>query len=463
MERLYYYTSGIIFILLYFFLGEGVSENLIYISLINFVIVFCLLLRRRFGEGRVIYFRTDLLFLIFYYIVFFALYHGYVMGYNSLNSRWLSGFEHRTNHALCLSSIGLLSFGLGLSRVSNFRLGRRRLIIGISSKRSEVNFITAGLAVLLAVGLTYFLRFHLTDLVFEAYSGSQTGVVLVDGVFLVIQILAMMLAALVIYMRMYQGRFNFVSWIYMSLIAIWIGLLLLIGDRNSFFLIVIVFFGGYWTFISRVKFIYLALGIVCALFIYTFIEQTRKMDISGLLQGQEVMSELTSNRSSFFSEENSFFLSSVGVRATIYVVNELDGFYYGLFKLFGFLGMFPFLLGFLFSDIPFDTTSSYLTYKISGTNAAFGLGTNIVSDLYIDFGLFGVITLMYLLGNVVSLMNSSATREMSPYGLITYLIAVATISESVRYSYLFPLKYFFWSSLIYFGLKQIFFILHPND
>jgi len=82
-----------------------------------------------------------------------------------------------------------------------------------------------------------------------------------------------------------------------------------------------------------------------------------------------------------------------------------------------------------------------------GQSAPVGLGTTIVADIYLSFGLFGVIILMSLLGYVSKRLYKSSL-QLSYYSIIMYAAIASYAVFWVRSTYTDPLKAIIWCYLI---------------
>ena len=80
---------------------------------------------------------------------------------------------------------------------------------------------------------------------------------------------------------------------------------------------------------------------------------------------------------------------------------------------------------------------------------SFGLGTNLVGDVYLAFGLLGVIVLFYVLGRVVSYFYYKSYKD-SPTSLLVYSILFITAIIWTREAYFKPLQLILWSLAIFY-------------
>jgi hypothetical protein len=85
-----------------------------------------------------------------------------------------------------------------------------------------------------------------------------------------------------------------------------------------------------------------------------------------------------------------------------------------------------------------------------GLGKSWGTGTNIISDAFMDFGLFGVVIIMYLFGRFGGYAQIKAqTQITSVKWMFIYIITLAHFSELVRYGFDFPLRAIVWTFLLF--------------
>jgi hypothetical protein len=111
----------------------------------------------------------------------------------------------------------------------------------------------------------------------------------------------------------------------------------------------------------------------------------------------------------------------------------------------------PFLQRFtnmLFDIDPSSTTSSrFFTALQFGQNKGWGLGTNIVADVFLSFGLPGTILLLGALGYFVNKTKALAEKGYF-YPLISYSILVSYAIYLVRAEFFFFLRLLLWALLL---------------
>jgi len=122
----------------------------------------------------------------------------------------------------------------------------------------------------------------------------------------------------------------------------------------------------------------------------------------------------------------------------------------------GVIGLAPFLPSILTSgkENEFSTGILLTRYTLDNlrSNSNIGLGSTIIADVYLSFGLLGVFLFMFLLGYFLNklLINSLNYRY---YSLIALSAMLANCVFVVRDSYTYPLRYVVWSLIIAYANK----------
>ncbi|WP_262483404.1 O-antigen polymerase [Chryseobacterium piperi] len=97
------------------------------------------------------------------------------------------------------------------------------------------------------------------------------------------------------------------------------------------------------------------------------------------------------------------------------------------------------------------STGSILTNDV---NATWGLGTNLIADIYMQFGFLGVIILMFLLGYVVSKLELNRKRKL--FVTICYIFISSFSIYMARSSLFDTVRYITWAAIIYYLLFYLF-------
>jgi oligosaccharide repeat unit polymerase len=88
-------------------------------------------------------------------------------------------------------------------------------------------------------------------------------------------------------------------------------------------------------------------------------------------------------------------------------------------------------------------------------NAHYGLGTNMVIDLYMNFGVTGVIFFMFLLGIIATKFQREAYYSDNFNYMIAYVFLVALAIYLPRSTIFDPLRPIIWAILLYQFLKGL--------
>lgn len=400
---------------------------------------------------------AEFLFLFFSYLIYYYPYQLHVLGiYEVTQSRYFPGhtFPDESNRAILLSSIAMLAFRAGLRA-----LGRRDRPSDHPFKANQLDRLTAD-----AMALPVFALLVLLSMFYQIaglrsagegrYGGTTFGGPLAEGVYLGITVLSMVAVALWVFPSDLSrpGRSIFL-WLSAALGCAWALRMLLAGDRNSFLLIAIVAVGGFFTFRLRAGRWAIAGLCAVALTLYLAVEQLRSGQISSLLgffyeEGP---------RRSFADADTSFNISTISLRAALASVPENYEYGYGLFKVIGFAGVLPFIRGFLIpSDMEFTQSSDILGAILVGKSSSWGVGSNIIADIYIDFGVVGVPLLLFALGlGVAYVQNAVMNLPSSAWRATFYMLTLALVAEIPRYSLAFPVRPLVWAFFLFLAVSWL--------
>jgi oligosaccharide repeat unit polymerase len=410
-------------------------------------------------RGLPTYLTAEFLFLFFSYLVFFYPYQLHVLGIFDVSKSafFQDTYVNESNHAILLCSIGTVSFRAGIRALRAPALSpdeahRHR-------QTNRLDQVKTNALALPIIGLQLLLIATYSVLGWTAagegrYSGQIAGGPVVEGVYLAIIVLSMASVALWVLPASEEdprSEFILLSGILSSL---WAVRLLMNGDRNSFMLIAIVAIGGFVTFRFRGGRWVLAILCATAIGLYNAIEAFRSGKIGSLvdffLGGWGVTA-------SSYGGDTSFNISTVGVRAALASVPEHIDYGFGLYKLIGIGGIIPFIRGLVIPpDIPYTQSSDVLNDILLGEWASWGVGSNVIVDIYVDFGVLAVPILLFTLGLFVAFVQRAVAQlPDSPWRGVCYLMTLALTAEIPRYSLDFPLRPLVWTLLLFWVVSLI--------
>jgi oligosaccharide repeat unit polymerase len=123
---------------------------------------------------------------------------------------------------------------------------------------------------------------------------------------------------------------------------------------------------------------------------------------------------------------------------------------YGLTMLAGIMSPIPFLQGFFCRtfNVPVDFIGSatFNTFLDLGTDSTWGLGSNLISDVYLAFGIIGVICFFYVLGMLLGKSKIEASKNI--YWNIFYFFLVSNSVYWARSGFFDNLRYLVWALVI---------------
>lgn len=427
----------------------GVSAAIIWPCLLLFYLCFLYTICRNEVIHNKIrtYIRADVLFLVFYYLIFFYQYQLQVLGLADVaKSRFgFIGqiFPDQANQAVLICTSGAVAFTLGL--ITKFRPPSDPNLSGGKHPDALPGIETAILTAQFGFISLYILA-GWQSAGEGRYTGTTSGGVLAEGVATLILMFCMMSAAVLIARVRDKRRINLSITLSSLVTAYWCFRLLSTGDRNNLLLILIVYGAGFATFIRPIGRVLLFSILAFGLIMYNSIEAIR---MTGDITFDSLVEAAFAENNASGPSDSSFNITTVSLRASLAAIPDQYPFGFGIYKVAGFLGFIPLIRGFIIGDDWVFTTSSDInTYVLLGPHAIWGVGTNIISDIYVDFGFIMIPVVLFILGWVCQkCSNFMSRRQNSTSASVFYLLFVALFSELPRYALDFPIRILVWSFL----------------
>lgn len=265
-----------------------------------------------------------------------------------------------------------------------------------------------------------------------------------------INILASMLAMFVFFIHNAKKRAQ-----NLIIILFFVGIYLLSGSRNMPLGVLIILLIAFNDKVREIPKILFLGAIILGIFIFAYISYTRLGGIVNSL-GAESGMDINTGGSVF-----DFASDLVCNNRNLYVLvdyADTKGLTYGLNMLSSVLGLVPFLGKFV-SDtfgIPMDFmyTAGFNTFLEFGFGSTWGLGGNIVADVYLSFGFFGVIAAFLFLGFFVSKVIRHYKKDIFYY--IIYCVLASNSIFMNRESFLLPLRGIIYSLILVWVLNKLF-------
>jgi oligosaccharide repeat unit polymerase len=432
----------------YFVVPKGIDDWVIWSCLIVFYTYAWTAIQTPvfIRSGIPTFLSINVLFLIFYYILYYLPYQLHVLGQSNLYDPgpFRSSFPDQTNHAILSATIGIVAFTLGLGRAPRPLATERQSNATASPSYRQVEVWTL-LALVGFIGLYVGAGWRTAGE--GRYTGTASGGAAAEGAALLIIMLAIIAVSLFILELAKGSKPRLAHWLGAAVSAAWALRLLAAGDRNSFLLLALVGLAGFFSYCRPLGRVAIAVLLAGALVSYNAIEVVR---MTGDLSFDAIARYL-SQQSVGGDSQSSFNFTTVSVRAALYVVPSQFDYAYGFFKLVGFAGIIPLIRGMILADSGvFTSSADVVTYALLGPNPTWGVGSNVVSDIYVDFGPVGIPIVMFLVGRFARSVQAAAIRNpLSPLSISVYLATVALIAETPRYSVDFPVRILVWMALFF--------------
>jgi len=240
-----------------------------------------------------------------------------------------------------------------------------------------------------------------------------------------------------------QLRLNNFNIAFLFLLAIYCLSILMTGSRGSVLAIGLIIIWSYTYFYKNIKLLPFIAIILAGSIVLALVGVMRVDGDSSQLALVDVFMDLIiNNRNNFVAIE--------------YV--DDNGITYGKSMLGSILRIIPLLSGFvhnMFHLNIFETTSSMLlTATTLGEDFTLGLGTSILADLFLAFGLVGVVLGMGLLGRVITYLENRL-QSGSPIILITYAVFISLSVVIVRTEYFNVLNKLVYALVAYWILSKL--------
>lgn len=376
------------------------------------------------------YLRISYLFLTGFFLVHFQIYIDYILGnYYNFGHNYLIN-ESIVPKASVISTIALYCFNIGYLSFNNesYKVPRTK-------KSKHINLFGQ-----FSLVLVLFLSFII--LTPSAYFKGQYGQIDIGYLPTILQsyLLYAILGYIILVSYNYTNsgeKLTIKSFVLalgvkmLVLIGAYLVLVMISGDRGPIFQVVMVMVGGY-LYNSKRKFkaYQIVLFGVIGVLVLAFMGLARTLRDEGSyidrLKNVSTVQSTYSGMQSF--SPNTMELGSV-VRTMHAAVDYLDNhdYFYGTFQFFQIIAIFP-GLGSLVMNItdvqPAEMNSAvFLSEQILGVNA-YGLGTTCVADIYLDFGIIGVLFLFLFFGRFIRKqeLNMFSNEHLTLFALILTLI-----------------------------------------
>lgn len=247
------------------------------------------------------------------------------------------------------------------------------------------------------------------------------------------------------FLSVIQNNFKFLFFVFIYLL-----LFLNAGDRGPIIEFFIVSSISYTLFVDKLKLKYILIGALFFSFFLTIIKAGRSRDVSD--REQNILVQGYANA----SENENIFNPTDELASTVRILYlGLDKVPYnhpylsGITFLHETISVVPFGMSFYLQYFPipetYFSTSRFFTILRQGKNYSSGDGSEILADIYVNFGQVGTIVLMFLFGFLVAFIKNKAIHLNHDTWIIVYIFLVVGALYMNRSSLLDPLKTIFYA------------------
>lgn len=419
-------------------------------------------------SGRGYWIKPSYLFVIGFVAVNFQYLLDLRLGLKSLAS---TRFLHETilNHCAVLGTIGLLSFsfGYGLKPLSN------NGTVAAGAWKEYNNSRTNGVPTLLiALQFVLFVWFLLSSNISSYIDGSDYEADSTSNAESLLYVVNALIIVLI--SKQHSSQDSFVAFIkrmpIVSLIvfSVYIILRLMSGDRGPFVYSVLLLFWGYlYSSRKKIRGVVVVAGLFFGMLLITLVGIARGAMFVGSSFGNRMAGayEQYTDVGRFVNMEASvcpftdelgysFFVNQVDVYAVEVKGEKLHYFAYPFYSI---ISGIPFMPGIIQNGLGVDPVSfssgGFANYQFfGGYDRTWGIGTTILGDFYLSFGLLGVVLGLLLTGYILRYFDDVILgKNREEVGLYELLFVLLFASKSIympRASLLLDMPRFVWGVII---------------
>lgn len=420
------------------------ESNLSYclVILIN-IILFVNIIKNYFNT----WIRYDVLFLIGYFIVHFQIPLMESMGIELSKPDYVWINIRVVNYATWLSAFVLLFWMLGFILFLK-KKNKKKIIV----KNEFYRFNVIKLDYLLTVFLVLFLALVGKDFLKGAYDGTVNWGTGATYIFILLQAI---LYLRIIYFFVNNKHIKNIrqlifellkNKIFVFILVSYLLIFLSTGDRGPIMQVGIIIISAYSIYIKKTSLKTLLLLVFLGSFVFTLIRMGRTSDTDAI-QGKNILERGVEN---FQTNEESFnpteeLATSVRILyRALDLVPDSHPYLYGTTIFFDVVVVIPFgASSFItLTGVPlmYQSSPNFFTIMGQGDFFTYGEGSEIIADLYINFGIYGAIIIMFFFGYFISSISYRALILKNDTAILIFLILSATAIYINRANFLMPLR-----------------------
>jgi hypothetical protein len=227
------------------------------------------------------------------------------------------------------------------------------------------------------------------------------------------------------------------------IILVYCILILLSGDRGPLMNMVMVYLACFIFARSiSLKLKIIIPGLALSILLIMFIGITRNpllYDLS-LIEKIEIVNQKQKDSEYLSPSTLELAASFRTINVAVAEIPESQDFFYGEFFVKNIFSVIPGLsqvfINLFFPDNPSyrDTSAAYITYLIQGQNPRYGDGTSCISDIYMDFGLTGILFFFILFGGFIRKMEVVMYDTSTNNSLFSIILSISYFALAINIS-----------------------------
>lgn len=403
------------------------------------------------------YFRPSILFLISFFIVSFQVPLDYLVG--NISPMELSEVLIKSNllsKCVSISLLGISSFFMGYYFLSRFEYKKKYSIIKYNYSKISNTILVLGSYVMFVL--------FLKNVGLEYLSGNYAGSVnWGKGAGIYNRFFEAFIYAAFIY-KLYSNDaimtsrklisvfdyFRLMGFPLILVIVIYMTISIIVGDRGPVITFTLLISAGYvMKYKVKINLIYFIGLIFLFSSIFFIVGKIRNTDVvPSLSKSLEYLKFESKPSISPYTTElaGSIFPLSIAID----IVPKSENYKYGLFMSNQVMMTFPGLFGIYFTLLGYDKniddylfdSAKFLTRMYLGNEATWGIGSNCIADLYLDFGFLGVMVGMLIFGLFVKQMDLAMDTErfngLSLFSVVLFFVYFSKLFYIPRSSIVSP-------------------------
>lgn len=396
--------------------------------------------------------RYDTLFLLGFVIVHFQIPFLASIGVEPTDPSFVWINKKVVNYATWLSTVVLLLWILGFL----FYMNRKKII----KKAIDYKVNTQKIDYLLIIIFVLFIGLVGSEFLAGSYDGGDNWGVGATYAYL---LLSVTLYLKIIYFFINHQdikitKSNFMSIVmknkaFVFILCFYVLIFLAAGDRGPVMEVGLLTIGAYSIYQRKIPLGAFVLMIFLGATLFTVISYGRSSDVtyrSGNILEQGYTNLQKSN--SDFNPTDELATSTRILYRAIDVVPDSHPYLYGLTMFSDIVGVIPFggSTYLQLTQLPdmYKSSSYFFTILGQGSFFEYGEGSEIIADIYINLGIYGVLILMFFFGYFISYLTFNAYSLKSHRLMLVYLLLIIGAIYINRSNFLDPLKIIFYGLLI---------------